>query len=303
MLSPYLCFMQIIALQPYSAHSQLSLKGSIVNIEVDINDMIHTLPRKFNDLSVIQIKLKRNLEHKSNYIYETIRPTIICQALKYLLNTPLYIENKIQIDQSFFTRYENAFDMKINFIPDSTDDKDVPNNIDVSQMFVQSNGVVPKQNVHVVDPNVHDNTVPFIADSIEPVENLHDSDEVLIVDYNKQIVSNIKIIAPGQHKTPTSWHEILNFDELCFPSIYGGHQYDKSNILSYAQRVKSEIRRSDRRSCILRRLLFMAKKKLENSVISSMYTCLRKISNNKKITCKNMKDSNFIDDMIRHDEG
>lgn len=82
--------MKIMALQLYALNSQLSLKGSIVNISVDINEMINILPRSYNSLSTIQIKLKRNMDHKSDYMYETVRSHIICEAINYLKDTPLY---------------------------------------------------------------------------------------------------------------------------------------------------------------------------------------------------------------------
>ncbi|KAL7295864.1 hypothetical protein TKK_0010909 [Trichogramma kaykai] len=72
MVSPYIPFMQIKALQPYALNSQLSLQGSVVNIVTDVNEMINVLPRRFNELPVVQIKLKRHIEHQSNYMFETI---------------------------------------------------------------------------------------------------------------------------------------------------------------------------------------------------------------------------------------
>lgn len=106
MVAPYISFMQIMALQPYALNSQLSLKGSIVNISVDINEMVKTLPRNFNSLSTIQIKLKRHVEHKSDYMYETVRPHISCEAIDHLKDTPLYTQNGIIINKDFFQRYD-----------------------------------------------------------------------------------------------------------------------------------------------------------------------------------------------------
>lgn len=50
--------MQIKVLQPFAINPQLSLKESIVNIPVEINKMINILPRSFDEMSTIQIKLK-----------------------------------------------------------------------------------------------------------------------------------------------------------------------------------------------------------------------------------------------------
>ncbi|CAB0038650.1 unnamed protein product [Trichogramma brassicae] len=56
--------------------------------------------------------------------------------------------------------------------------------------------------------------------------------------------------SPGQNKQPLPWHKLKNYDELCFPKIFGGYHFDKENILTYSERVLSEIRRKDRRSCV-----------------------------------------------------
>ncbi|CAB0030863.1 unnamed protein product, partial [Trichogramma brassicae] len=64
-----------------------------------------------------------------------------------------------------------------------------------------------------------------------------------------ELTNEAIIIAPGQEKQPLPWHKIQNIDELCFPRIFGGHPYDKLNILTYSERVLSEVRRTDRRSC------------------------------------------------------
>jgi len=58
MVSPYISFMQIKALQLYTLNLQLSLKGSIVNLPVEINEMVNVLPKTFDEMSTIQIKLK-----------------------------------------------------------------------------------------------------------------------------------------------------------------------------------------------------------------------------------------------------
>lgn len=68
MVSPYISFMQIKALQPYAISPQLSLKGSIINLSIEINEMVNLLSRIFDIMLTIQIKLKRHVEHKSDYM-------------------------------------------------------------------------------------------------------------------------------------------------------------------------------------------------------------------------------------------
>lgn len=128
------------------------------------------------------------------------------------------------------------------------------------------------------------------------------NDEVLVIDRNKEVSNAVKIIAPGQGQFPEPWHLIDNIDELCFPTIFGGYPFDTDNKLTYSKRVKSECRRSDRRSCLPTRVLFMAKRKMEKSVTSNINICLKKIKN-VDLNVNFVKNSSLIDCLIQHDDG
>ena len=123
MVSPFIPFMQIRPLLPYAINPQLSLKGSIVNIHTEINEMIKILPRKFDEMSVIQIKFKRHIDHTSDYMNGTIKPAKVCRALEYLLDTPLYKKNNITINKEFFKSFDNNND-NINFIVNKENEND-----------------------------------------------------------------------------------------------------------------------------------------------------------------------------------
>uniref|UniRef100_A0ABD2W1Y8 ATP-dependent DNA helicase n=1 Tax=Trichogramma kaykai TaxID=54128 RepID=A0ABD2W1Y8_9HYME len=282
MVAPYVPFMQIKALQPYALNSQLSLKGSVVNIHTDINDMIKILPRKFDELSIVQIKFKRHIEHKSDYLFETIKPSHICKALKYLKNTPLYTQNDININEEFFSNFEHSNE-DIDFIIDEEDLKEI-------------------------EQNYTSNTLQFINNYKQQNNTITDTyelnDEVLLHDDN-QFQNRVKplIIAPGQDKEPLPWHKLSNIDELCFPKIFGGYPLDKLKVLTYSERILSEVRRKDRRSCEPTRILFMAKRKIEESVYSNMNICLRKLAQNNNLKAENVLDTKTLSDIYRRDEG
>ena len=248
MIAPYVPFMQRRAMQPYALNPQLSLNGSIVNIPIDINDMLKYLPRKFNNMSTIQMQLKRHIEHKTNYMYETIRPSKVIEALNHLIESPLYIKHEIKIDKTFFNSYAKINNEEINFIVDEGDVlSDEENNL-MKIKFQQDN--YEKQLA--------------INEELDQMDNYEINDEILILDRNKEISEDIHIIAPGQDKRPLPWHSLEDIDELCFPRIFGGHIFDKDKKLTYSERVKYETRHRDRRSCIPTRVLFMAKRKARN---------------------------------------
>jgi len=53
---------------------QSSLRGNVVNVENDLDICASVLPRSFDQTSTVQVKLMRKMDHKTPYMYETIRP-------------------------------------------------------------------------------------------------------------------------------------------------------------------------------------------------------------------------------------
>ncbi|GBM80454.1 ATP-dependent DNA helicase PIF1 [Araneus ventricosus] len=287
MVAPYINFMQLRPLKAYALNPQIGMKGSVVNIPIDIDDMVQVLPRAFDNLATIQIKLKRHVMHKSNYLFETVRPVAVCDALDYLVQTPLYREHNITIDKSYFKRYA---------------DQDIKNTVDF--IVDEKDREYSEETSHLLD-NV------FIKDFLpENVNFDEDSDgemevdeEVMLIDRNKETVENVQVIAPGQGKLPVPWHAVTDIDELCFPKIYCGHKFKTPPKFSYADRVKFETRHRDRRACVPARLLFMAKKKLEMTCLSSINMCLRKTKATAGMKAKDALEKNYLYNLMKLDEG
>ena len=250
MVAPYINFMQIRPLESFTLNPQLGAKGSVVNISIEKNDMLTVLPSSFDEMATIQIQLKRKLKHKSNYMFETIRPAKVCEALQYLISMPLYRKYEISIDDKYFHLYENMTNEELNFIVDN-------------------------DNEHEKDK---ENSVTF-ASIIDPIEDaISDNfpEEVMLMDRHKEMIDRVKIIAPGEGKQPISWHKIPDLEEMCFPRIFGRHPMELPQFITYNDRVRLESRRVDRRSCTTKRLLFMAKKKLEKFCLARINVCMRK---------------------------
>lgn len=120
MCSPLIAFRKIIELIPSALNSQYGIKGGIINIPVNVNDMLHTLPRSFKETEIIQISLKRQMSAKYPYKCEVIKPANICDALEELRKTPLY--KNILIDDKYLSRYEKNYDAELLFIVDDKDE-------------------------------------------------------------------------------------------------------------------------------------------------------------------------------------
>jgi hypothetical protein len=272
--------MQIRPLKIYSINSQLGLKGSVVNIPIEINDILQELPRNFDNMATIQIKLKRHVLHSTDYMFETIRPAVVCEALNFLVNTPLYKKYNITINEEFFSKYEKEVGKEIEFI-------------------VEVNDISEPEQIK----EIHQNLINDYAE--EDIDNAEIEEEVLVIDQNKQINNCIKIIAPGQGKQPVPWHAIPDLEELCFPTIFAGNGVEfKNNVkISYTDRVKSESRRLDRRSCVSTRVLYMAKKKMEITCLGNINMCLRKSKTKDNLTAKDVRNSDYLNSLINIDSG
>ncbi|KAJ8043741.1 hypothetical protein HOLleu_10974 [Holothuria leucospilota] len=63
---------------------QLSLKGNVVNVPVNVMPAVTTLPRHIGASETIAVKLKKKLKKKSHVYIENVRPQKVFEALQWL---------------------------------------------------------------------------------------------------------------------------------------------------------------------------------------------------------------------------
>jgi len=80
---------------------QYGLKENIVNVPIDVNETEKILPRKITNASVVHLALMRKLQYKHPYLFETIRPDKVYNACKYLVSTPVYQDEEIQLSEEW----------------------------------------------------------------------------------------------------------------------------------------------------------------------------------------------------------
>lgn len=83
--------------------------------------MVDVLPRSFDQMLTVQLKLKRRLEYKSDYMFETISPKAIYDALVFLVSQELYQKHKIRVDKNVMERYASS-KQPINFVVEPEDE-------------------------------------------------------------------------------------------------------------------------------------------------------------------------------------
>lgn len=95
-------FMQIKLL---GFEKQSTLRGNIVNVENNLDICAKILPRKFDESSIVHVQLMRRMNYKHPYMYETVRPSKVYEAAKYLIETDLYKSENVILseDWSFYS--------------------------------------------------------------------------------------------------------------------------------------------------------------------------------------------------------
>lgn len=127
LISPRLPFMQIRRLRNDFSYGII---GQVINIPVSVDEMVLTLPRNIDDDHCININIKKNLAHKSNYLSGLVCKNTLKQWLRFLVNSPLYKQFNIKIDQRFLNDIPAISDSDIStveVIDDTYPESDVLN--------------------------------------------------------------------------------------------------------------------------------------------------------------------------------
>jgi hypothetical protein len=124
---------------------QLSIKGNVVNVPIDIQPTINSLPRTFDKSGTISVKLKKKLSYKSCDFSENVRPMAVICALHRLMNeSGLYKNSGITIDEKWIEELDEEninenYDLSDNIEKESNEesDDDKFSEIDESESHVE----------------------------------------------------------------------------------------------------------------------------------------------------------------------
>lgn len=256
-------------IQKLGIDRQCGLKGNVINVINPINETANILPRRFNETSVIQLMLMRKMEYRTPYLYETVRPKKIYDAAKYLSKTVLYQEEGIVLSEDWLRTI-------------GTDE-------------------IP----FVVDPEKK-SCDPIVEDlDTKPIDDLNPGgQETLLIDFDA-IENNEAIrFAPGEGQRPISLLMDLNAEALSFPSIHCGERRTfKIPGITHTDIAKSDARHRDRRCAIPSKLLYSYKLAQTFQIANQVNLCLRKTLNSKQTTAGNLLNENYVNNLVKHDDG
>jgi hypothetical protein len=212
------------------------------------------------------------MEYTQNYMFETVRPKKIYDAARYLTSTPLYQEEGIILSDEWLNDMGTG---NVKFVVD------------------------------IEDQNAFD-TIKDLKDDNRIFDDLNPGgQETLLIDFNKiQDDEQAIAFAPGEGQRPISLLFDLNADALSFPLIFGAEKrvFHNSKI-THTDIAKSDARNKDRRCAIPSKLLYSFKLVQTFQVFSQVSLCLRKVKGAGNATASNLLNDNFVDKLIKHDDG
>ena len=142
---------------------QYSLKGNVINVPVDIQPNVNSLPRPLDENFTVAVQLKKKVSYKKVDFKENVRPLRVLTALHWLVNnSELYKKSGIVVDDNWFQEFtESAEDTVREFLKVSTDQtkdklKDTENkNISVTDKDIAETDGYDSDRYSEIDANDH----------------------------------------------------------------------------------------------------------------------------------------------------
>ncbi|XP_050307506.1 uncharacterized protein LOC126744192 [Anthonomus grandis grandis] len=315
MVSARLPFMQI---RQVGYARQCYITGQIVNVPINIDTSTKLLPRNVEETQTIQVKLKRKMNYKNDYLLETIRPAVVLKAARFLCQQPLYIQEGIKQSDDWEKNINDYIRSQVEsstqILNEGSKVVDVNSKTVCSENFEElfDNAFFETMEVPLESKNDDKN---IQAESSIEQNNIYNLDEFLDEEeeplnpggqetlLDKCNLENI-CFAPGEGKTPI--HLMLDqfSDELSFPTLFCGHAKQFLTKFSYSDQTKILLQHKDRRFARTDYLLYTFKKRQLIQLSSAIATCLRKKRNEDgKYTAGQVRQANFLDQLIRSDMG
>ena len=282
---------------------QYSLKGNVINVPVDIQPTINSLPRPMDENFTVAIQLKKKLSYKKVDFKENVRPLRVLSALHWLMNnSELYKKSGIVVDDNWFQEVtESAEDTVREFLAVSKEhckDKNYTGNEKQEQEKTTENDIeasndYDSDHYSEIDANDHVGNIDTLVDDAD-IENKYDK---------------VFTFAPGEGQHPLSLYQDKDAEYLCFPTIFCGQtppsRDERLVPVHYSDIVKWELRSVDRRAAQSVPNIFFKHKKLQMKQISDKVNlAVRKCKKRgQKITAAEARDSSYLDKLVNLDEG
>ncbi|MCU7800825.1 MAG: AAA family ATPase [gamma proteobacterium symbiont of Lucinoma myriamae] len=283
---------------------QYSLKGNVINVPVDIQPTVNSLPRPMDENFTIAVQLKKKMSYRKCDFTENVRPVRVLTALHWLVNkSELYKNSGINIDENWFKEVtESTEDTVREFLQVHSEQSNQDANVDI---------VARERHVDISDVT-HANTDGYESDNFSEIDTNEQVGNVdtMVDDANIESKSNqVFTFAPGEGQHPLSLYQDTDAEYLCFPSIFCGQRRPENSArlapVYYSDIAKWELRSIDRRASQSVPNIFFKHKKIQMKQISdkvnlALRKCKRK---DNKLTAAEARNPSCVDKLVRLDEG
>lgn len=120
-------------------HGQLKAKGGIVNVPVNLDTTVSSLPRPVNDSHMIHVRLARSLKYTSNYLSGIATIVKIYDAARILVHKPLFAKLGITLSDNWTLEEDEQLDS------DEDDEMDLLN----SDLEIQETLLAPEEGIRL----------------------------------------------------------------------------------------------------------------------------------------------------------
>ena len=282
---------------------QYSLKGNVINVPVDIQPTINSLPRPMDENFTVAIQLKKKLSYKKVDFKENVRPLRVLSALHWLMkNSELYKRSGIVVDDNWFQEVtESAEDTVREFLEVSKEqckDKNYTGNEKqkpekTTENDIEASNDYDSDHYSEIDANDHVGNIDTLVDDAD-IENKYDK---------------VFTFAPGEGQHPLSLYQDKDAEYLCFPTIFCGQtppsRDERLVPVHYSDIVKWELRSVDRRAAqSVPNIFFKHKKQQMKQISDKVNLAVRRCKKRgQKITAAEARDSSYVDKLVNLDEG
>ena len=285
---------------------QYSLKGNVINVPVDIQPTVDSLPRPMDEHFTVAIQLKKKLSYKKIDFKENVRPMRVLTALHWLLtNSDMYKNSGIKVDNNWFQAVtESAEDTVKEFLEVPVQNTNPDSN--VNNPVVDEDKILPSVPQDRKKGDGYESDGFSEVDSNEHVGNV----DTLVDDANiENKFDQVLTFAPGEGQHPLSLYQDTDAEYLCFPTIFCGqrrpNKTERTALVHYSDIVKWELQSIDRRAAQSVPNIFFKHKKLQMKQISDKVNlAVRRCKNKgKKITAAEARDPAYLEKLVKLDEG
>ena len=293
MISPRIPFMQMRELP---RGGQLSIRGNVVNVPVDVAPTVQSLPRMMSETDTIPVKLKRKLSYATAAFTENIRPQRVVAGLKWLLdNGPVFKDAEIYIDDTWLASFVD---------PAEGSDEHAfaefrcPNTLNATNQDSDN------------DPN-NDSAAESDTDRFSEVDNTEQAPGNVdtMLDDAEYDPNQILEFAPGEGKKPLGLFVDPDSEYMAFPTIFCGQRRhgndERERTVHYSDICKFELRHVDRRVAQSVPNIFFKLKKLQmEQVVNKVNITVRRCkSKGKSYTVADVLDDTTRESIVKLDEG